>query len=88
MAENPPRRSPRVASKGDLVEPAAPAVKVVGKKQHSRSRMLLIVESPSESFSAPKEPLIEDARLSVGEVARTKNNLVKFKQEEDIQWGI
>ncbi|KAK1554737.1 hypothetical protein Q3G72_016581 [Acer saccharum] len=75
LAENPPRRSPRVASKGDLVEPAAPAVKVVGKKRHSRSRMLLIVESPSESFSAPKEPLIEDARLTVGEAARTENNL-------------
>ncbi|KAK3230138.1 hypothetical protein Dsin_002019 [Dipteronia sinensis] len=75
LAENPPRRSPRVTSKGDLVEPAAPAVKVVGKKRHSRSRMLVIVESPSESFSAPKEPLIEDARLAVGEAARTKNNL-------------
>ncbi|KAK2659051.1 hypothetical protein Ddye_005584 [Dipteronia dyeriana] len=75
LVENPPRRSPRVASKGDLFEPSAPAVKVVGKKRHSRSRMPVIVKSPSESFSAPKEPLIEDARLAVVEAARTKNNL-------------
>ncbi|KAK1583600.1 hypothetical protein Q3G72_025396 [Acer saccharum] len=44
-----------------------------GKQQ--KQRMPVIVESPSESFSAPKEPLIEDARLAVGDVARTKNNL-------------
>ncbi|TXG59266.1 hypothetical protein EZV62_013839 [Acer yangbiense] len=35
-----------------------------GKQQ--KQRMPVIVESPSESFSVPKEPLIEDARLAVG----------------------
>ncbi|KAI9200911.1 hypothetical protein LWI28_014982 [Acer negundo] len=84
LAENPPRRSPRVASKGDLVEPAAPAVKVVGKKRHSGSRML-VVKSPSESFSAPKEPLIEDARLAVGEAARTKNDLDANKSKQVLE---
>ncbi|KAL5779085.1 hypothetical protein ACOSQ2_009822 [Xanthoceras sorbifolium] len=75
LLENPPRQSSRVVSKGDLAEPAGQTFTVVGKKRHSRSRMAVIVASPSESFSAPKEPPIEDARLAVGEAARTNNNL-------------
>lgn len=66
------KRSTRIASKMDFIEPAEPTGKAVGKKQHDRSKMPITGQKAiySEELSAP-----EDGRLVVEEATNHKDKV-------------